>query len=49
MTLNLLESLNNFKFELSKRSSYIQAYDSDVADKYEKKPFLETNTILSIK
>lgn len=47
MTANLLEDLNNFRFEVVKRASFINTQDFENID--DKKPFLQANSILSIK
>ena len=47
MTAVLLEDLNDFRFEVVKRASFINTQDFENID--DKKPFLEANSILSIK
>lgn len=47
MTSNLLEDVNNFRFQVVKRASFINTEDFETLD--DKKPFLEANSILSIK
>jgi len=47
MTYDLLEKVNNFTFKVEKRASFINTEDFETLE--DKKPFLEANSILSIK